>query len=280
MYCDLHMHSVFSDGTDTPERLIQKAGQQGLGAIALCDHNTVSGLPKFLEAARSSSVLAVPGVEFSTEYNGKELHILGLFIKEKYYGEIRELLAASEKRKEESNLDLIHNLGKDGYLLDYEKIKSERPDGRVNRAHIAAELTKSGYTSSIDEAFDRLLGKKHGYYHPAKRLDSLEMIAFLKSIGAAAVWAHPFFNMKTEKEVQEFIDAAKPCGLDGMETIYSTYSQETERLAMEIAKRNGLLQSGGSDYHGKNKPDIEMGTGRGNLRIPMEFYEKLKAVAK
>ena len=280
MYCDLHMHSVFSDGTDTPERLIQKAGQQGLGAIALCDHNTVSGLPKFLEAARSSSVLAVPGVEFSTEYNGKELHILGLFIKEKYYGEIRELLAASEKRKEESNLDLIHNLGKDGYLLDYEKIKSERPDGRVNRSHIAAELTKSGYTSSIDEAFDRLLGKKHGYYHPAKRLDSLEMIAFLKSIGAAAVWAHPFFNMKTEKEVQEFIDAAKPCGLDGMETIYSTYSQETERLAMEIAKRNGLLQSGGSDYHGKNKPDIEMGTGRGNLRIPMEFYEKLKAVAK
>lgn len=280
MYCDLHMHSVFSDGTDTPESLIQKAGQQGLGAIALCDHNTVSGLPKFLEAARSSSVLAVPGVEFSTEYNGKELHILGLFIKEKYYGEIRELLAASEKRKEESNLDLIHNLGKDGYLLDYEKIKSERPDGRVNRAHIAAELTKSGYTSSIDEAFDRLLGKKHGYYHPAKRLDSLEMIAFLKSIGAAAVWAHPFFNMKTEKEVQEFIDAAKPCGLDGMETIYSTYSQETERLAMEIAKRNGLLQSGGSDYHGKNKPDIEMGTGRGNLRIPMEFYEKLKAVAK
>ena len=274
------MHSVFSDGTDTPERLIQKAGQQGLGAIALCDHNTVSGLPKFLEAARSSSVLAVPGVEFSTEYNGKELHILGLFIKEKYYGEIRELLAASEKRKEESNLDLIHNLGKDGYLLDYEKIKSERPDGRVNRAHIAAELTKSGYTSSIDEAFDRLLGKKHGYYHPAKRLDSLEMIAFLKSIGAAAVWAHPFFNMKTEKEVQEFIDAAKPCGLDGMETIYSTYSQETERLAMEIAQRNGLLQSGGSDYHGKNKPDIEMGTGRGNLRIPMEFYEKLKAVAK
>ena len=280
MYCDLHMHSVFSDGTDTPESLIQKAGQQGLGAIALWDHNTVSGLPKFLEAARSSSVLAVPGVEFSTEYNGKELHILGLFIKEKYYGEIRELLAASEKRKEESNLDLIHNLGKDGYLLDYEKIKSERPDGRVNRAHIAAELTKSGYTSSIDEAFDRLLGKKHGYYHPAKRLDSLEMIAFLKSIGAAAVWAHPFFNMKTEKEVQEFIDAAKPCGLDGMETIYSTYSQETERLAMEIAKRNGLLQSGGSDYHGKNKPDIEMGTGRGNLRIPMEFYEKLKAVAK
>lgn len=280
MYCDLHMHSVFSDGTDTPERLIQKAGQQGLGAIALCDHNTVSGLPKFLEAARSSSVLAVPGVEFSTEYNGKELHILGLFIKEKYYGEIRELLAASEKRKEESNLDLIHNLGKDGYLLDYEKIKSERSDGRVNRAHIAAELTKSGYTSSIDEAFDRLLGKKHGYYHPAKRLDSLEMIAFLKSIGAAAVWAHPFFNMKTEKEVQEFIDAAKPCGLDGMETIYSTYSQETERLAMEIAQRNGLLQSGGSDYHGKNKPDIEMGTGRGNLRIPMEFYEKLKAVAK
>ena len=280
MYCDLHMHSVFSDGTDTPESLIQKAGQQGLGAIALCDHNTVSGLPKFLEAARSSSVLAVPGVEFSTEYNGKELHILGLFIKEKYYGEIRELLAASEKRKEESNLDLIHNLGKDGYLLDYEKIKSERPDGRVNRAHIAAELTKSGYTSSIDEAFDRLLGKKHGYYHPAKRLDSLEMIAFLKSIGAAAVWAHPFFNMKTEKEVQEFIDAAKPCGLDGMETIYSTYSQETERLAMEIAQRNGLLQSGGSDYHGKNKPDIEMGTGRGNLRIPMEFYEKLKAVAK
>lgn len=275
MYCDMHMHSIFSDGTDTPTQLIEKAEHLGLSAVALCDHNTVSGLPEFLKAAEGKCVTAVPGVEFSTAYKERELHILALFIKEKFYEDIMNLVSEADQRKEESNIDLIHNLNQAGYKLDYEKIKSERPDGRVNRAHIAAALTEAGYVSSIEEAFQNILAKKHGYYHPPKRLDALEIIRYIKSIGAVAVWAHPFFNLK-EKQVREFLNDAKPCGLDGMETIYSTYSDEETKLAISIAKEYVLLQSGGSDYHGNNKPNIQIGIGRGSLRIPNIFFKEME----
>lgn len=279
MYCDLHIHSIFSDGTDTPTQLIEKAEQLGLSAAALCDHNTVAGLPEFLAAAEGKRVTAVPGVEFSTAYKERELHILALFVKEEFYDDIMNLVREADRRKEESNLDLIHNLSQAGYKLDYEKIKSAHPAGNVNRAHIAAALTEAGYVSSNDEAFDHLLAKRHGYYHPPKRLDSLEIIRYIKSIGAVAVWAHPFLKMK-EIEVREFLDVAKPWGLAGMETIYSTYTDEETKAAVSIAAEYGLLQSGGSDYHGNNKPNIEMGIGSGNLRIPSGFYEELKAQTK
>lgn len=267
MFCDLHNHSTFSDGTDTPTRLLELAQERGLAAIALTDHNTVTGLPEFLKAAEGKTVRAVAGTEFSTDYKGTELHILGLFLKPEHFDAITDLLEDYRRRKDQSNRDLVEKLNAAGYEIDYDEIKASTPKGQVNRALIAAELTRKGYTESIQAAFKQLLSPKRGYYTPPERLSPFEIIRFIKSMGAVAVLAHPFLNLD-EAELREFLTQAVPCGLDGMETQYSTYDEQTTVLAQEIAEEFGLLHSGGSDYHGGNKPHIQMGIGQGNLAVP------------
>lgn len=275
MLCDLHVHSYFSDGTDSPEALIRRAESLGLKALALCDHNTVAGLPDFLAAAEGSGVEAVAGCEFSTDYRGTELHILGLFIPENQYAAVTALLDQAQQDKEQSNRDLVAALNAAGYVIDYEKVAA-RSQGSVNRAHIAAELVEQGYLSSVQEGFKSLLTKKRGFYRPPKRIDAYDCIRFIRSIGAVAVLAHPFLNLD-EPALREFLPQAVASGLDSMEVLYSKYSPETTRLALSLAAEFGILPSGGSDYHGENKPDIAMGSGRGNLAIP---YDWLKELAK
>lgn len=273
--CDLHTHSVYSDGTWTPLQLVEEAERIGLQAIALTDHNTVAGLPEFLAAAKDKCVEAVPGIEFSTDYADKDVHILGLFIRPEHYEVITELLADVQKRKDQSNADLAAALNAAGYAIDYEKMKSSTPDGQINRAHFAAELTRLGYTESMKAAFDRLLKPERGYYHPPKRMSSFEAIDFIKSLGAVAVWAHPYLTLAAE-QVPVFLEEAVRHGLDGMETVYVTYDEETTALAKQTAAQFGLLESGGSDFHGGNKPDIRLGEGRGSLVVPMELLKSLE----
>lgn len=274
-YCDLHTHSVFSDGTDTPQRLIELARQAQLSAVALCDHNTVAGLPDFLEAAKDSGVEAVPGVEISTDFAEKELHILALFVEPQHYAAVTRLLAEGDRRKEQSNIELVAALNGAGYALDYEAIKAKTPKGHINRAHIAAEMMELGYVESVQAAFQTLLSPKHGLYHPPKRVDAYDAIRFIKSIGAVAVLAHPFLSMD-EALLRAFLPRAVEAGLDAMEVYYSKYDEKTTDLARQIAGEFGILPSGGSDYHGTNKPDIAIGTGRGELRIPTQWLFGLK----
>lgn len=270
MYCDLHTHSVFSDGTYTPAQLIAEAERHGLSAVALTDHNTVAGLPDFVTAGEGSSVKAVPGCEFSTDYNGVELHILGLWIRPEHYQTVTELLEKAQREKEESNRNLVAALNAAGYAIDYEKVAA-RSQGSVNRAHIAAELMEAGYISSIQEAFQSLLTKKRGFYKPPQRIGAFDCIRFIKSIGAKAVLAHPFLNLKEESALRSFLPEAVEAGLDGMEVAYSKFTPVQTALAQQIASDFGLAFSGGSDFHGVNKPDIALGVGRGDLRVPAEW---------
>lgn len=271
-FCDLHTHSCFSDGTLTPAELIRLAEEAGLGAVALCDHNTVAGLPAFLETAVESPVEAIPGIEFSTDYCGKELHILGLFIEPEYYGAINALLAEALERKDQSNRLLVKKLAEQGLTVDYEAIRVEA-NGTVNRAVIGAALVRRGFCGSVKEAFDNWLDPERGFYVPPKRPDAFEVIRFIKSIGAVAVLAHPFLNLG-EQELREFL--AQTEDLDGMEVYYSKFTEEETKLAGKIAAEFGLVKSGGSDFHGANKPDIQIGVGKGNLRVPMECFHQLR----
>ena len=272
---DLHTHSTYSDGTLSPERLMRTAEEVGLSAIVLCDHNTIDGLTDFKEAAKGSAVEAIPGVEFSTDYGEVELHIVALWVEPNHYPEVQKLLQEALDRKEESNRKLIDALNAAGMCLDYDKIKDAMPGGMVNRAVIAAEMTKLGYTESVKEAFSKWLSPKHGYFQQPKRLDCFEVIRFIRSIGAVSVLAHPFLNLE-EDELRVFLPIAAEAGLDGMETLYSKFDAETSRKAKELAVEFGLLESGGSDFHGENKPDIQLGTGRGTLFVPEQFLAKLK----
>lgn len=272
---DLHAHSTCSDGTLSPSELISLAEQTGLEALALCDHNTLDGLPEFLAAAEHSPVEAVPGIEFSTDYQGTELHILGLWIRPRDYEAVTVLLQDMLVRKEQSNLALAEALKSAGISLDYSTIKAGTPNGQVNRAVIAAYMVQQGYCTSVREAFSHWLSPKCGFYHPPRRLDALEVIRFIKSIGSVAVLAHPFLNLK-EEALRTFFPQAKEAGLDAMEVYYPRFDEETTALACRMAAEYGLLPSGGSDFHGANKPDIALGAGTGNLCIPSSVLDDLK----
>lgn len=271
---DLHTHSTFSDGTVSPAGVIALAEEAGLTAVALCDHNTVGGLPGFLAAAEGRRIRAVPGIEFSTDYGETELHMLGLFIRPEHYEATQALVDTMLQRKEQSNRELVRALNGAGMALDYEHIKASTAGGLVNRAVIAGEMTRLGCTSSVKEAFSLWLSPKRGYFKPPRRLDVFEVIRFIRSVGAVAVLAHPFLNLD-EAGLRAFLPRAIGEGLDGMETRYPLFSPEETALAEQIAAEFGLLQSGGSDFHGENKPDIQVGAGRGGLRVPDEFLTQL-----
>ena len=275
-FCDLHTHSTFSDGTCTPSELIDLAETIGLGAIALCDHNTIAGLPEFLAAAEGRKVEAVPGIEFSTDYHGTELHVLGLFIQPQHYDAITSILEELVSAKDRSNRAMVEALNRDGLKMDYDKIKASTPKGQLNRAIIGAEIARLGYADSVKDAFDRYLSVKRGYYHPPQRPEALRIIRFIKSIGAVAVLAHPFLNLKREEDLRGFLSEALPAGLDGMETLYPLFDAEKTRLAEQIADAFGLCHSGGSDFHGQNKPDISLGTGKGSLHVPIRYLDTLR----
>ena len=277
--CDLHVHSYYSDGTCSPAQLIDLAEAAGVSAMALCDHNTVAGVPEFMEAAQGRKVEAISGIEFSSVYREKELHILALFVKPQYFEQITAMMTDFLRRKDESNEQLVVALNKAGYIVDYQAIKAGTPNGQVNRAHIATALVQAGYVPSRYEAFDQLLDPKHGYYTPPERLSAFDAIRYIKSIGAVAVLAHPFLSLE-ETMLREFLPDAKACGLDAMEVEYAKYDAETTALSVKIAEEFDLLPSGGSDFHGGNKPDIFIGVGRGALAVPAEWVTPLRECVK
>ena len=277
--CDLHTHSIFSDGTFTPEETIDLAIETGLSAVALTDHNTVDGLSRFISYAKNKPIDVVPGIEFTTGYNGRELHILGLFVKPESFDVITDYVKSADRLKDKSNTDLIINLNSNGYDINYQEIKGATPGGKVNRAHIAAELLKKGDVESIEKAFKTILSPDHGWYKPPERLSALKTIELIKELGAVPVWAHPLINMNYE-ECDDFLPIAKEHGLAGIETVYSLYNEEDSAFAQKMCDKYNLLQSGGSDFHGTVKPDISLGKGKGSLEIPYEFYEKLRETAK
>ena len=278
MFCDLHTHSTFSDGKDTPEQIVLKALDLGLEAVALCDHDCVDGLPRFLKAARGKNIRAVAGAEFSVDYKDKELHLLALFIPEESFSVLTDLMEKEVRRKEKRNRDLIEKLNAAGYDLSYEEIRSSVPCGKFNRVAIAEAMMKKGYVESVKEAFATVLSEKGEYYEPGKRIDFFEMLEIIRSVKAVPVLAHPFLQLNKE-ELEEFLPVAKKAGLAGMECMYSDFSVEQTECALELAEKFGLERSGGSDYHGSNKPHINLGVGRGNLRIPDEWVARLESAA-
>lgn len=268
--CDLHVHSTFSDGTYTPTEIIQQAVSIGLSAVALTDHNTVKGIPEFLSASKNQPIIAIPGIEMSTDFEGKELHLLGLFLPEDKLGFVDELMRDYHERKTQSNINLIESLNKAGYKIQYETILHKNQNGNINRANIARELVDCGYVQSVKEAFSSLLSKTAGHYKEPKRIHIWEAIDFFNHIGAIPVLAHPFLNLSI-LELDSFLPEAQSHGLIGMECLYSEYSESTTQLSLKMTEKYHLLPSGGSDFHGTIKPEIKLGSGKDNLQIPLEY---------
>ncbi|MBR0414048.1 MAG: PHP domain-containing protein [Clostridia bacterium] len=277
--CDLHCHSIFSDGSMSPTELISLAEKQGLSALALTDHNTTKGLKEFMKAGENSPVTTVAGCEFSTEIDGNELHIVGLFMPEESWVEIEDYVELLHMAKHHSNVKLIQNLQDAGYEITYEEVTALTDADEFNRAHVARVLVSHGYAKTVPDAFDKFLRESCGFYSPARKPGAYATTRFIKANGGVAVWAHPFFNYD-EKTVESMLAGARKAGLDAMETLYCTYTPEQTKQAKALAEKYGLLESGGSDFHGAAKPDIQLGCGYGNLKIPYSLFEELKKRAE
>lgn len=278
-FCDLHTHSYYSDGTFSPAGILAAAEAAGLSAVALTDHNTVEGLPEFLAAAKNSPVQAIPGVEVSAGYRDQEVHILGLFLPAEQFSAAEGYLDVIRQRKEESNCRLIDALTRAGFPLDYEALLRSHASGNINRAVIATAMLEKGYITCREEAFQGILSARNGVYQPPERLCAFEAMEFLSSLGAVPVLAHPFLQFQ-EASLRQFLETAKSHGLVAMETHYSKFSPEQTSLAERIARDLGLTESGGSDFHGSTKPDIQLGTGRGDLAVPLLFARELERIAR
>ncbi len=275
-YCDLHVHSNCSDGSEDPAALIDIAERAGLSAVALTDHNTVAGLDRFEAAARGSGVIPVPGIEVTADFMGAEVHIVGLFVKKEAHAPLTSYLDQMTARKRRANEDMVKRLTAAGYEIDYGAVLADAGEAIPNRVHVARALIERGYVASVDEAFQNLLSEAAGFYQPAERLDAFDVIAFLRSQQILPLLAHPFLSL-TPEMLCAFLPAAGSVGLVGVETRYPGFTPRQIEIAATLALQHGLLESGGSDFHGANRPEIAMGRGAGSLAVPHSFFEALMA---
>lgn len=273
---DLHVHSTESDGTLTPKDLVAEAKKAGLAAFALTDHDTCQGVCKAMPLAASAGIELIPGIELSTDYHGKEVHIVGLYI-DIENEQLLKKTAEYRKCRSERNALMVEALRKEGLSITMEELVAENPDCVITRANIARFLYEHGQIKSVREAFDRYIGDHCKCYVGRLKVASTDAVRLIKEAGGTAILAHPLLYGLSNTNLQKMIDELKPVGLDGLEAIYSTYTTGEEQQMKRLARENGLLIGGGSDFHGSNKPDIALGRGRGHLYIPYSVLETIKA---
>lgn len=272
---DLHVHSTYSDGTLTPEELVCKAHEISLAAMALTDHDTIDGVPEAVEAGKKYNVEVIPGVELSTFYNDKEIHIVGLYIQ--YMNpEFQKELEALRNVRRNRNIQMCQKFTELGMPLDYDEMEKEYSDAVITRAHFADFLLKKGYIKSRNEAFDRYIGPNGPCYVPRKKMTPAEAITIIKAAGGVPILAHPVLYHLGKEQMSKLMDHLCDSGIVGLEAIYSTYTMGDELEMKNLAGERGLIISGGSDYHGANKPHIELGVGKGHLFVPYSLLETIK----
>ncbi len=274
-YIDLHTHTCASDGSDTPEELVKKAVEQKLLAVAITDHDTLSGLDAATAQGKISQIEVIRGCELSVKSECGELHILGLWIKEDAI-ELEKALEMLRKYRSERNEIIVNRLRKMGLNIDYTYVLSLAGGDTVGRPHIAKALMEKGYVSSIREAFNNYLGSSGKAYEPKQVLTIDEAMDLLNKSEASICLAHPGLIDCEEKWLDTLLGYLKGLGLSAIEAYHSSHSKASEDLCIKLAKKHDLDISGGSDYHGITKPDIHLGVGKGNLRITHDLLDKLK----
>lgn len=274
-FVDLHVHSNASDGTFSPSQVVELAKNAGLDAFALTDHDTTAGVPEALEKGRDLNIEAIPGIEVSSSFDGTEIHILGLFVNsdDPVLAAMLEKMRISRDRRNEK---MLENLAADGISFTKEELCGDNPDTIITRAHIAHALVAKGICSGMDQAFKKYL-QYGGRYCPQKEhLSPEEVVKTLISNGAFVALAHPFQYKFGDKKTEELIAHMADLGMKGLEVYHSSNNKLESMKLQEMAVRHHLLPTGGSDFHGGNKPDISIGTGRGGLRVSSLLLEDIK----
>lgn len=280
-YIDLHVHSNCSDGTLTPEELVVRGIRNDLVAFALTDHDTVDGVERAIRKAEEldNHIQVIPGVELSCQYEvsserNVEIHILGYRIDHHNETLVTKLRQVAEER-DNRNKKMCENLHNAGYPISYEELTRKFGDMIITRAHFAKLLLENGGVPSMDYAFKTCLAIDSPYFVNREYLTPKGAIELIQNAGGIPVLAHPLLYKMSVSEIRAMLDGLKGYGIRGIEALYSRNHGTDEAFVRKLADEYGLFITGGSDFHGDNKPDIEMGTGTGNLRVPVMLLENL-----
>lgn len=275
-YIDLHTHSTASDGTNSPSQVVELAYKAGLSAVALTDHDTVGGVAE--ACATDCPIEVIPGIELSAGYGDGDIHILGLYIDHTSV-HLKKMSQDIIDEREWRNHEMAKNLAEAGIDISVEKIRNGDNKTVVTRAHFARYLEDHGYVKNKNEAFKQYLGTHTPYFVKRKYLTPEQCVQLILDCNGVPVLAHPIIYNLPSSELEELIIRLKKVGLAGLEAIYSTYSNQDEEIVRSLAHRHSLIITGGSDFHGTNKPDIAIGTGQGNLKVPYELLEDIRRLA-
>lgn len=273
---DLHVHTTASDGTCPPEKVAELAVSQGLSAIAITDHDTVSGFAAAYEAGQQLGLEVVPGIEISTKY-GRAVHVLGYYI-DLASPSLDAILDWIVNDRDSRNRKMAELMAADGLPVSYEMMH-QRFGEVIGRPHFAAVLVELGLAHSIQDAFDRYVEKGQKYYQPRTILPIEKAVEIIVDAGGVPVLAHPFQYRMDDALLRELIELCMSCGLKGMECRYTGYTEEMVVYLEALAAEYGLIRTGGSDFHGSNKPHIALGRGLGSLSVPGEYLQELKGAA-
>jgi 3',5'-nucleoside bisphosphate phosphatase len=274
-FADMHTHTRASDGVDSPARVVELAVQAGLAAIAITDHDTVSGIAEALEQGQRLGIEVIPGVEISTVAFGQDIHVLGydmdihdrLFLQR--LGELRQV----RERRNQLMIDRLRELGMNVTLEEVVRIANKLSPGEesVGRPHIAELLVLKGYTATVQDAFHMYLGKTGSAYVNPPRIRPEEAIDWIHEAGGAAVLAHPGLYHQ-----DELVEELARYGLDGIEAYHSDHSREDEVNYAELADKFGLIVTAGSDYHGERNGQVFHGA-IGSRKAPVTVFHQLQA---
>jgi len=274
---DLHLHTTFSDGSRTPTDVLALAGKAQVSALAITDHDTVAGLPEAIAAGRSLGIEVIPGIELSSRWGQTELHILGYFLDWNDL-ELQRQLTRFQEARHVRNPRIIEKLNALGMDLTYDEVRSLAGNDSIGRPHIARVLIEKGYVTSAKEAFDRYLADGAAAHVPRELPEPAEAIAIIRAARGIPVLAHPSWLDRSEG-IYKICEQLKAVGLAGIEVHYSSHRPEQTAAYLDIARRLDLLVTGGSDFHGVTKPDVEVGIGRGQLKVPEALLEPLRKAA-
>ncbi len=277
---DLHIHTTASDGTFTPAEALQLAQKLKLGAIAITDHDTVDGAKEALRIGIPESMKFLTGVEISAKppshFNlPATFHILGYAI-DLENSELNQTLVLLQDVRKNRNPKILDRLRQLDIVISLEEVKKEAGNGQLGRPHIAKVMMKKGFVESIDEAFDKFLGKRKPAYVDKYRISCKRAITLIKNAGGLPVLAHPYLlDFPNDDTLEELMVHMKGLGLIGIEVYYPEHSPERINHYKSLADLHNLIMTGGTDFHGNLKPEIQMGYGLGDFMVPYSLYEKI-----
>lgn len=277
---DLHTHTTFSDGSQTPTELVQEAAAMGLAAIAVTDHDTVDGLPEALAAGERLGIEVIPGVEINLEHDRVTMDMLGYFLAGAPTEELQRELAELRAYRDERNARMVERLAELGMPLDPAELAASAENGAVGRPHIGEAMVRRGYASSIGEAFELYLRRGAPAWVDRRRLALGRALKLLRASGALPVLAHPGIIRTDTAGLNHIVREAARAGMAGIECYYPLHDEETVGRCLGLAERYALVPTGGSDYHGTVKPKVRLGVGSLGAPVPDEVLADLRCVAE